>query len=254
MIEKRARKNKKETNNVTDNRDHCNVCKKEGSLVCCDNCPRSFHLKCLKLKKNELPPGNWYCLTCRPVVEKRTKIEKEKLERKKMREEQKANSKKKKKLNYKKLKKERLQNEKKLISEINNKLLNLMDDKASVIERSAAKSGVTDSASKHSDLSENIDASENLKQIADYMKMTEYEKTKEFIKYLVNLVCPKKEIQDQKKKRKKVESKEKPSLQSSNEKLSSLNNEKGINLILDCITNNYSYCITYFKENVQIQE
>jgi len=207
------------------------------------------------LKKNELPSGNWYCSVCRPIVEKRSKIEKEKQERKKMREEQKANGKKKKKLNYKKLKKERLQNEKKLISEINNKLLNLMiDDKASVIERSAAKSGVTDSGSKHSELSENNDSSDNLKQIADYMKMTDYEKTKEFIKYLVNLVCPKKEIQDQKKKRRKVESKEKRSLQSTNETLSSLNNEKGIYLILDCIKNNYSYCITYFKENVQIQE
>lgn len=171
-----------------------------------------------------------------------------------MREEQRINGKKKKKLNYKKLKKERLQNEKKLISEISEKLLNFLDDQPSNFERSAAKSGVTDSGSKNEEISDNNENIPGLKQIADYMKMTDYDKTKEFIKYLVNLVCPKKEIQDQKKKKKRSESREKRSLQSTNDTLSSLNNDRGINLILACIKDNFPICITYFKDNIQIQQ
>jgi hypothetical protein len=47
------------------NRDYCNICKSTGNLICCDFCPRSFHMKCLKFNKNEVPEGQWYCQTCR---------------------------------------------------------------------------------------------------------------------------------------------------------------------------------------------
>ena len=47
-----------------ENRDHCNVCKDGGDLVCCDNCPRSFHLNCLKLQAEEIPDEEWYCVKC----------------------------------------------------------------------------------------------------------------------------------------------------------------------------------------------
>ena len=47
------------------NRDHCNICKDGGDLLCCDNCPRSFHLKCLKKKEEDIPDGDWYCDKCR---------------------------------------------------------------------------------------------------------------------------------------------------------------------------------------------
>lgn len=45
-----------------ENRDHCNLCKDGGDLLCCDNCPRSFHLKCVGLKI--IPEGDWFCKRC----------------------------------------------------------------------------------------------------------------------------------------------------------------------------------------------
>ena len=47
-----------------ENRDHCNLCKDGGELICCDNCPRSFHPQCLKIDPNLIPDGDWYCHKC----------------------------------------------------------------------------------------------------------------------------------------------------------------------------------------------
>eukprot|EP00357_Protocruzia_adherens_P021885 CAMPEP_0115046674 /NCGR_PEP_ID=MMETSP0216-20121206/48875_1 /TAXON_ID=223996 /ORGANISM="Protocruzia adherens, Strain Boccale" /LENGTH=1611 /DNA_ID=CAMNT_0002429771 /DNA_START=24 /DNA_END=4859 /DNA_ORIENTATION=- len=47
------------------NEDECNICHTGGELFCCDACPRSFHLKCLKPKDKPSPTGLWYCATCR---------------------------------------------------------------------------------------------------------------------------------------------------------------------------------------------
>lgn len=33
-----------------------------GDLICCDLCPRVFHVKCVGLK--ELPQGDWICPEC----------------------------------------------------------------------------------------------------------------------------------------------------------------------------------------------
>mmetsp|Transcript_4045 Transcript_4045/g.5284 ORF Transcript_4045/g.5284 Transcript_4045/m.5284 type:complete len:875 (+) Transcript_4045:151-2775(+) len=47
------------------NMEFCSICKTGGGLVCCDSCPRAFHLDpCLKLKEEDLPDGQWACPRC----------------------------------------------------------------------------------------------------------------------------------------------------------------------------------------------
>ena len=50
--------------NKPKNKDSCSICRHGGSLVCCDNCPRSYHAKCLGINKKDLPEGDWFCQTC----------------------------------------------------------------------------------------------------------------------------------------------------------------------------------------------
>jgi len=38
-----------------------------GDILCCDNCFRSFHMKCLKLTNQ--PEDNWLCPYCKPLQE-----------------------------------------------------------------------------------------------------------------------------------------------------------------------------------------
>lgn len=50
---------------IDTNLDYCEVCLTMGDLVCCDVCPRSFHLSCLGMKERDLPEGDWQCNECK---------------------------------------------------------------------------------------------------------------------------------------------------------------------------------------------
>ena len=50
--------------NKVQNRDHCSVCRDGGDLLCCDRCPKSFHLDCIGLKEEDVPEDSWYCKKC----------------------------------------------------------------------------------------------------------------------------------------------------------------------------------------------
>ena len=50
----------------------CSVCGKDGTekeLLCCEACPRVYHLDCLSPPLTAVPEGNWYCPHCAPGKE-----------------------------------------------------------------------------------------------------------------------------------------------------------------------------------------
>uniref|UniRef100_A0A670IJM0 Autoimmune regulator n=1 Tax=Podarcis muralis TaxID=64176 RepID=A0A670IJM0_PODMU len=46
------------------NDDECAVCRDGGELICCDGCPKAFHLTCLVPPLTEIPSGTWRCDSC----------------------------------------------------------------------------------------------------------------------------------------------------------------------------------------------
>ncbi|KAK9526004.1 hypothetical protein VZT92_016664 [Zoarces viviparus] len=48
--------------------DHCAVCKEDGELQPCHNCPRAFHPDCLHPPLKTPPRGAWYCPKCQKKV------------------------------------------------------------------------------------------------------------------------------------------------------------------------------------------
>eukprot|EP00899_Mesostigma_viride_P026443 jgi/Mesvir1/6984/Mv09124-RA.1 len=50
----------------------CAVCLDGGNLLCCDTCPKVYHLVCLSPPLTKLPRGRWECPICRPKPTKVT--------------------------------------------------------------------------------------------------------------------------------------------------------------------------------------
>ncbi|XP_047308318.1 protein CHROMATIN REMODELING 4-like isoform X2 [Impatiens glandulifera] len=42
----------------------CVVCDVGGNLLCCDRCPRTYHIQCLSPPLKRIPSGKWHCPTC----------------------------------------------------------------------------------------------------------------------------------------------------------------------------------------------
>eukprot|EP00011_Vannellida_sp_DIVA3-517-6-12_P011107 CAMPEP_0114636492 /NCGR_PEP_ID=MMETSP0168-20121206/17015_1 /TAXON_ID=95228 ORGANISM="Vannella sp., Strain DIVA3 517/6/12" /NCGR_SAMPLE_ID=MMETSP0168 /ASSEMBLY_ACC=CAM_ASM_000044 /LENGTH=676 /DNA_ID=CAMNT_0001848209 /DNA_START=203 /DNA_END=2229 /DNA_ORIENTATION=- len=47
------------------NHDYCDGCFEGGELLCCDDCPASYHLFCLDPPLDAIPEGDWSCKRCR---------------------------------------------------------------------------------------------------------------------------------------------------------------------------------------------
>ncbi|MCD7470308.1 hypothetical protein HAX54_010042 [Datura stramonium] len=46
------------------NGDECRLCGMDGTLLCCDGCPSSYHGRCIGVCKMHIPEGAWYCPEC----------------------------------------------------------------------------------------------------------------------------------------------------------------------------------------------
>ncbi|XP_030056887.1 tripartite motif-containing protein 66 [Microcaecilia unicolor] len=51
-----------------ENEDFCAVCKNGGEMLCCDHCPKVFHLSCHVPALLSFPVGEWVCTLCRNLL------------------------------------------------------------------------------------------------------------------------------------------------------------------------------------------
>lgn len=45
--------------------DYCKICKDGGELLCCDFCPGTYHMRCVKPQLITVPEGEWKCPMCK---------------------------------------------------------------------------------------------------------------------------------------------------------------------------------------------
>lgn len=50
---------------TSENDDLCSICFDGGDLLCCDTCPRAFHLECISLSR--IPKDSWNCRYCQNI-------------------------------------------------------------------------------------------------------------------------------------------------------------------------------------------
>ncbi|KAL9955959.1 hypothetical protein ACROYT_G037366 [Oculina patagonica] len=62
-----------EIDETSSNDDWCAVCGNGGELLCCDTCPRVFHLQCHVPCLPALPSDSWSCGVCQQVDRKASK-------------------------------------------------------------------------------------------------------------------------------------------------------------------------------------
>ncbi|TMW60247.1 hypothetical protein Poli38472_000289 [Pythium oligandrum] len=83
---KRAKKSADASADDTDegwsdhNRWYCNICKDGGELLCCDRCPRAFHMVCLGMPDDSIPDTEWFCKMCSECLDRR-RVKKESREK-----------------------------------------------------------------------------------------------------------------------------------------------------------------------------
>ncbi|KAL7693760.1 putative Zinc finger, FYVE/PHD-type, Zinc finger, RING/FYVE/PHD-type, methyltransferase, trithorax [Plasmopara halstedii] len=71
------------------NRWYCNICKDGGELLCCDRCPRAFHMSCLGMSDDMIPTSEWYCKMCSECLDRRRQKKESKEKARVMRETEK---------------------------------------------------------------------------------------------------------------------------------------------------------------------
>uniref|UniRef100_A0A0R3XBN0 PHD-type domain-containing protein n=1 Tax=Hydatigena taeniaeformis TaxID=6205 RepID=A0A0R3XBN0_HYDTA len=59
-----------------EHQEYCSECRDGGDLICCENCPASYHLGCLDPPLSQIPEGVWLCprCGCKPLKGRVSKI------------------------------------------------------------------------------------------------------------------------------------------------------------------------------------
>ena len=63
-----------EASSEEENDETCAVCGSGGTLICCDNCPLSYHLGCAQPPLKKVPKKKWLCQICSGEDSKTGKI------------------------------------------------------------------------------------------------------------------------------------------------------------------------------------